>query len=841
MTFFKLAWRNVWRNPRRSGLTVAAIAVGLMALIFMWAFVDGVNEQMIENSTRYLAGHLQIHRSGYHQQKTLDLLLEQDDQIWQKLRAQPQVAASTRRLEGAALISLGDKSRGIMVFGIEPGSEQRVTTLAQTVRQGRYLNDSDRNAILLGRTAAASLKAGVGSEVVLVTQGADGSVGAGRYQVAGIFDTKMDMLDGNYAFIPLAAAQELFSAANAVTALVARLEQRPATESVLAALAPQLGGAREILGWQKLLPNVVQSVEFHQVVAFILLLVLFVVVAVGITNTILMAVMERTREFGVIMALGTRAAQVTRLVFYEACLLGLAGLVLGASAGLALTGYYAVYGINLGRYNQAMEVMQGLTGVIYPLLRLDRTLLVCALVFATAVLAAIYPAVKAARLRPVEAIRGLPGSFAVPAWLRWRAWQARGAAAAPPWPLFIKIAARGIARNPRRTALTVAATAFGLTAFIFLYSFVDGYFKQMVDNSTGYITGDMQIQHPLFRQEMAPGLALRESATLLRKIEQLPMVAAAAPRVQVQALISSASQSQNILLFGIDPERERNVTILHRSVQTGSALRNGQDREIMLGSKLADKLQVKLGGKVVIMAQTSDATLASAAYRVSAIFQTESEAFDNAIAFVSLSAGQALLGLGENISSIALRLRERDQLDAAGAALTRELAATPYVLLSWRALLPEVAQMIDYVSMNFKLVIGIVFFVVAMGVTNTLLMSVLERTHEFGIMMALGTRPAQIVRLVLYESLALALIGVLLGYLAGYMLVQYLAIDGIDLTAYSRGLQTIPGLTGVITPRLQTAHLALPALLLLAINGVAALYPGWRAARLKPVEAIRHA
>lgn len=836
MNFFKLAWRNVWRNPRRSALTVTAIAVGLMALIFMWAFVDGINQQMIENSTRYLAGHLQIHRSGYHEQKTLDLLLAQDDQLWQKLRAQPQVAASTRRLEGSALISRGDKSRGLMVIGIEPGSEQRVTTLAQTVRHGRYLNDADRNAILLGRTAAASLKASVGSEVVLVTQGADGSVGAGRYLVAGIFDTRMDMLDGNYAFIALAAAQELFSASNAVTALVARLNSRAASAAVLAALAPQLGAEREILGWQKLLPNVVQSVEFHQVVAYILLLVLFVVVAVGITNTVLMAVMERTREFGVMMALGTRAAQVTRLVFYEACLLALAGLLLGASLGLALTEYYAVYGINLGRYNQAMEVMQGLTGQIYPLLRLDRTLSVCALVFVTAVLAATYPAVKAARLSPVEAIRGLPFSFAVPAWLMWHSWRPGSLR----WPLFVKIAARGIARNPRRTALTVSATAFGLAAFIFLYSFVDGYFSQMVDNSTGYITGDMQIQHRLFRQEMAPELALRQNAALLKKIQQLPMVAAAASRVQVQALISSASQSQNILLYGIDPERERKVTNILRSVQSDTPLRSGQDREIMLGSKLADKLQVKLGEKVVIMAQSSDVELAQAAYRVSAIFQTGSEAFDNAIAFVSLQAGQALLGLGENVSSIALRLREREQLDAVSAALTRELAHTPYVVLSWRELLPEVAQMISYVKMNLKLVIGIVFFVVAMGVTNTLLMSVLERTREFGIMMALGTRPAQIVRLVLYEALALALIGCLFGYLAGLLLVQYLAMDGIDLTVYSRGLQTVPGLTGIIYPRLQTAHIAIPAVLLLAINALAALYPGWRAARLQPVTAIRH-
>lgn len=837
MTFFKLAWRNVLRNPRRSAIMVAAIAVGLAALIFLWAFVDGVNDQMIENSTRYLSGHVQVHRAGYHQQKTLDLLLAQDDGMRQWLQSRADVTAVARRLESSAILSLEDKSRGVLVIGIEPDLETKVTTLSNTVRQGRYLQPDDGNAIVLGDSVAKSLKADVGSEVVLVTQGADGSVGAGRYLVVGIFDTRMDMIDGNYVFMPLVAAQELFSATGAVTALAARLENRGGTDAIVAAMRQQSGSEREILGWPQLLPNVVQSVEFHEVVGYILLLVLFVVVAVGITNTVLMAVMERTREFGVIMALGTREGQVTRLVFYEACLLGLAGLVIGAVTGLSATAYFAVAGIDLGRYNAAMETMQGLTGTVYPLPRLDRTLIVSALVFGTAVVAAIYPAWKAARLQPVDAIRGRLGAFVPPAWLSKRQPMPKMF----PLPIFARIAFRGMVRNPRRTALTVSATAFGLAAFIFLYSFVDGYFSQMVDNSTGYMTGDLQVQHHLFRQEMGPELALRNVPAMLSEIERQPAVAAVAPRIQAQVLISSPTVSQNILLVGIDPERERRVTFVDRTVRAGTALKSGQDREIMLGRKLADKLQIKLGEKLVVMAQTAGGELGSAAYRVTGIFETESEAFDNAIGFVTLRAGQALLALGDNASTIAVRLRDREQLDAAATALKTTLAGTAYIPVTWRELLPEVAQMIDYVKMNLRLVIGIVFFVVTMGVANTLLMSVMERTREFGIMMALGTRPEQIVRLVFYESMALAVIGILVGYLIGLVLVQYLSARGIDLTVYSRGLQTVPGLTGIIFPRLQQDHIVVPAALLLVVSAVAAIYPGWRAARLKPVDAIRHA
>lgn len=836
MLFFKLAWRNIFRNARRSVITVTAIAVGLAALIFLWAFVDGVNDQMAENSTRYLAGHLQIHRSGYHEQRTLDLLLEQSGNTVRRLRALPHVVAVTQRLEGSALLSLGDKSRGVMVVGVDPDQEPRVTTLTQAVRAGRYLRAADGNAILLGASAAAALKAQVGSEVVLVTQAADGSVGAGRYRVEGIFNTKMDMLDGNYVFLPLATAQELYAAGSAVTAVVARLDNRHSTEAVVGAMLRQAGAEQEILGWQKLLPTVVQSTEFHEIVAYILLLILFVVVAVGITNTVLMAVMERTREFGVMMALGTRQTQVMRLVFYEACLLGFAGLLIGAVIGLSMTQYFAVTGINLERYSLALEAMPGLTGIVFPLPRADRTLILSLVVFATAVIAAFYPAWKTARLRPVDAIRGRQNTLSVPAWLHWKKTTSNRAR----WPLFLKIAGRGIVRNPRRTLLTVSATAFGLAAFIFLYSFVDGYFSQMIDNSTGYVTGDLQIQHKLFRQEMVPELSLRQPARLLQKIRQQPLIAAAAPRVQTQALISSPAQSQNILLLGIDPDSEHKVTFIERTVKEGKALQAGQDRDIMLGRKLAGKLGIRLGEKVVVLAQNAEGSLGSAAYRVGAIFETESEAFDNAIGFVSLRAGQALLSLGDAVSTIDVRLKDREQLAAATAVLNRELAQTPYVVVSWRELLPEVSQIIDYVRMNLNLVIGIVFFVVAMGVMNTLLMSVMERTHEFGIMMALGTRPSQIVRLVLYESIVLAAAGSVAGYLLGAMLVQYLALRGIDLSAYTNALQTIPGLTGVIYPRLQNSHLLVPLLLLLGISAIAAFYPGWRAAQLKPVEALHH-
>jgi putative ABC transport system permease protein len=833
MTFFKLAWRNVFRNARRSLLTVAAIAVGLTALSFLWSFIEGVNDQMVENSTRYLTGHVQVHRSGFHDNQTLDLIMDDARPVHFALAGQPHVVAASERLEGMAIASLGDKSRAIMVIGIDPQQEKQVTTLYQTIVSGAYLTTESARDILLGDKTAQTLGAQVGSEVVLVTQGADGSVGAGKYTVRGIFDAKMDMIDGGVVFVPLKAAQELYSAGRGVTAMVAKLDDRRYAQTLAESTSARLGGDFEVLEWQKILPMVVQSTKFHGVIAYILLFVLFVVVAVGVTNTILMGVMERYREFGVMMALGTRGSQITTVVFAEACLLGLLGLLIGAVLGAALTLYLGSVGINLGNYAKAMETMQGLTGIVYPKFLPERMALLGAIVFCTAIVAALYPSWKASRLNPVDALKGVVGQARNAG--RWRS-----RLPAFSLPLFATIAARGLARNPRRAILTASAAAFGLAAFVFLLSFVQGYLSQLVENSTGYITGDLQIQHDRFRDDMAPEFALSAQTEILNKVRSQPGVVAAAPRVQAQVLITSPVKSQIVTLVGIDPLIESQVTFIDRTVKDGRWLGIGSDREVIIGRKLATNLSIRLGEKLVVMTQALDGSLASSAYRVAGVYETESPSFDSAFAYVTLSSAQSLLGLRDRASTIAVRLKDRERTADIATTLTAKINSPGISAQPWQKLVPEVAQMIDYVRVNLRLVVAIVFSVVAIGVMNTLLMSVMERIREFGIMMALGTRPGQIVRVVVYEAIVLTFIGLVVGYIAGAMIVSYFASAGIDMSRYAAGISAIPGLTGLIYPQLATQSVVLPAVTLFLLSLVATLYPAWKAARLEPVEAIRH-
>lgn len=834
MIFLRLAARNVMRNVRRSVITVAAVSLGMTALLFNWAFIDGVNEQMIDNSTRYLAGHLQVHRKGYHDDQSLDRLLADGPAVAAEVsRLLPGSPVSTR-LEGSALASVGEKSRGVMVLGLDPDSERAVTTLAETVREGSFLAAAEPAGIVLGARIAEALQSRVGGEIVLVTQAADGSVGAARYRVRGIFRTRMDMLDGSYVLMNLGAARDLYAAADGITTVVARLADRAAVPTARARVESALGPDHEVLDWPQLLPSVVQSVSFHTVVGYVLLLVLFIVVAVGITNTVLMAVMERTREFGVMMALGTRQGQLTRVVFYEACLLGLAGVVLGTALGMSIVLFFAARGMDFGAYVQAMETMQGLTSMIYPLPRWDRLALIAGLVFGVGILAALYPAWRATRLVPVAAIKGLPDEGGL---------RRRIAGRLPrlPLPLLAKMAARGIGRNPHRTALTLAASAFGVGAFVFLGGFVDGYLAQLVENSTGYVTGHLQVQHPRLRTEMEPANSMTGTEAVLQGIRALPQVRAAAPRVQNMVLASSAAQSQNMMLVGIDPVAERGVTFMHRAVRSGRALAPGADRDIVLGDRLAGKLGLRLGDRMVVMTQALNGEVGSAAFRVAGIFDTGSDAFDAGMGFVTLKAGQDLLGMQDRLSAIAVRLDDRALEPDALAGIQRLLAPGAAVAVGWRNLMPEVDQMIQYVGVVVRLLAGIVLAVVAIGIMNTLLMSVMERTRELGIMMALGTRPRTIVALVLLESLVLAVAGIAAGIALGAPLVAYFGVRGIDMSAYVKGIESIPGLTSVIHPMFVPAGVALPVLVLLVLSATAALYPAWRAARLEPATAIRHA
>lgn len=833
--FLKLATRSLLRNRRRSLITVTAVAIGLAGLVFLWGYIDGINRQMIANITSYLTGHVQVHQKGYHDDPTLDLAFDGPEGIAARIKAQPGIAAVAPRIEGEALASGPEKTRGVLVVGVDPSREGAITTLARAVKAGSYLDAADPNGIVLGDRVAEILRVAVNDEATLVTQAADGSIGAGRYRVRGIYDSGIDMIDSTYVFLPLPAAQSLYALEGRVTTLAVRLDELGAVPGVAAALAGKLSAAFEVLGWQKLLPRLADNVAFHEMFTYMILFVVFVVVTLGIANTILMGVLERIREFGVMMALGTAPGQIARVVLYEAVLLGLAGIVAGNALGLGIVAWFGRRGIDLGQYAQAVQMMPGLTGIVYPSARADHLLLLSVLLLATTVAASLYPAWKAAGFTPVEAIRGARAVLG----RRLR----RLPRIAPPFPVravFARIALRGLARNPRRVALTLGALGAGLAAYLFLGALSQGFFLQMRDNATSLVAGHLQIDVKGFRDELDAKLVLADSAGLLARVRASPFVAAATPRLQAMAMLSSPTQSEPVMLYGVDPEAERTVTLLHRQVREGNYLSPDSSREIIIGRKLAERLGVRLGEKIVVLAPAADGTLGSAALRVAGIFETDNDVLDRNVALTSLAAARELLGVPREAATLVVRLKDIETLEAAAASLAGALTAGGQEVVTWKILVPEAVQMLELIRVNLYIILLVVFAVVALGVANTLLMAVLERTREFGLQLALGTRPGLIVRTVLYESLVLGVLGLGAGIALGSLIVGYYHANGLDLTAYSAAAKAIPGMTGVVYPTIVPGNVWPPVAALFLTSLIAALYPAWRAARLDAIRALRH-
>lgn len=832
MRILWLTLRNLLRNRRRSLITLSSVVIGCASLIFVWGFIDGINTQMIDNSTGYVSGHIKIHRAGFHDAKELNIAIDQQSPIAAILADEARIARSAPRLEGYALVSVGEKSRMMQAIGVSPEQEASVTHIKQAIVAGRYLQAGATNEVVLGDDALAAFDAQVGDEVVLITQAADGSIGADRFQVVGSFNTGIEIMDRNLAYIPITGAQELFSLWGRVTAWAIKLEDRNWVDATTASLRDRLDSQYEVLSWQEMMPSMLQMLEFHEAVGYVVLFVVFTVVTAGIANTILMSVMERTREFGVMMALGTQRRQILTLVLSESVLIGIAGVALGSLLGIAINDYFAETGMDLGQYTQAMETMPGLSGMVYPVTDMNHVWLVNTVVLIVAILPALYPAWRASRLQPVAAIRGMIQQG-------WKGPQRRKPVNGR--GVFWHIAFRSMFRNPRRSLLTVGATAFGLAAYLFLYAFTDGFFEQMIENSTGQLSGHLQVSAPNFRQDFSPKLRIEQSTQLADELLAHPQVKAVAPRVIIKGMLASARKSWPVELSGVMPEKEKAVTTLHKQVLQGAYVTAESPEGIVIGSKIAEELSVGVGDKVVLTTQQAAGDLASAAFSIIGIFETGSEVFDGGYAFVNFASLHRLLAFEEGEASvIAARLQSRFISQSFAQQLQQQWANLDLAVLPWEQIMPVVVQMVDMTKIDFYLILVVVFIVVAMGVMNTMLMSVLERTREFGVMMAMGTQASQVVRLVLYEAIVLGLIGMVAGALLGGAISVYYGAYGIDLSGLSRSMETIPGMTDVIYPVLIFEHVWLPSLLLFGIGVLVSVYPAIKAARLSPVEAIRH-
>lgn len=401
---WRLAWRNVWRNGRRTAITVSSIGAGLAALLFGQSLVMTIQSQLVDKATGVYVGHLQVVGRGVDDYKFPDKWIKDPDSVERAIAALPGVAAFERRIIATGLASSKMESAGILVVGVEPEREKEVMTMHTYLAQGRFLGEGT-DEIYLGRKLAAQLGVGVSSEVVIMSSAVDGSLGAELFTVVGIFDSGSHTFDASIAYVPFEGVQRLLAVDDEVNDFVMKLTDHDRIHELKRALTASLGRPDlEVVTWEEVDPELVGIRDYQDALLSIILFVIFAIVALGILNTLLMAMFERVREFGVLMAVGARPSTIRSMILAESMLLGALGAALGCAIGAALIAHYGAAGLELP-IGDAVGFFMPFDSVLY--LRFDWPKHAVALlaVFATSVLSGLPPALKASKLQPVEALR----------------------------------------------------------------------------------------------------------------------------------------------------------------------------------------------------------------------------------------------------------------------------------------------------------------------------------------------------------------------------------------------------------------------------------------------------
>jgi ABC-type lipoprotein release transport system permease subunit len=402
---WRLAWRNVWRNGRRAMIVLVAVAVGISGTVLSMAINFGMVVQMVQTAISTELGHLEVHAPGFADDPGLGRRLPDDGQATEAvLRGLPEVAAWAPRIRSQGLLSSPRASAGVRVMAIDPGREARITTVAHSVTEGAYLGAAPRR-VLLGEALARRLGVGVGAKVVLSATDVRGDLTGEAFRVAGLFRTPSAELDRSTIYVRLDEAQRLFALGDSISEVVVRARDRAAIPAIRTALRRSLGGRVEVETWEQLAPFLVYLVDAFEEMAWITYAAVFVAMAFGIANVLLMSVFERTREFGVVRAMGMSGPRVVALVVLESLFLTFVGLLAGfAVTGLAL--YALRGGIDLSRFAQGLGAM-GIGTTLVPVARLSDFSTPSVVALVTAVAAGLWPAVRAARAQPADALRGV--------------------------------------------------------------------------------------------------------------------------------------------------------------------------------------------------------------------------------------------------------------------------------------------------------------------------------------------------------------------------------------------------------------------------------------------------
>jgi ABC-type lipoprotein release transport system permease subunit len=402
--YFQLGWRNIWRNPRRTTVIMLAVIIGVWSMIFLGALTRGMLEDMVENGIATLTGHIQVHHRGYRDDPVVENSIADMNAIKNALESLlPPGTEWTPRVRVNAIASNARHSDGVTLVGIEPEREAKVSFIGHAVTQGRYLTAGEVNGIVVGRALVDKFETKLGRRLVLMSQDTSGEIASRAFSIVGVFRAEMEATEKQFVFVTMPAAQRMIKLQKGISEVSIILKDQGDVARIADSLRAALPSTYEVHSWREMLPLLAAYLRLFDGFMWLWYLVVFIAMGFGIVNTMLMAVFERIREFGLLKALGMRPWWIIKEVLAESFFLLVIGIAIGNIMGFLSVLALSSHGIDLSAFAAGTEFF-GMTRVIYPVISGRDVAMANSMVFILGLLVSVYPAAKAARFTPVEAL-----------------------------------------------------------------------------------------------------------------------------------------------------------------------------------------------------------------------------------------------------------------------------------------------------------------------------------------------------------------------------------------------------------------------------------------------------
>lgn len=399
-----IAWRNLWRNPRRTVVILSAVTVAMWTLLMLTAFTRGFMQEMIDNSIENMTGHLQIHAPGYLNDPGIEHSMSIDENVTVMLDSKLPVGShSSARVRVDAIASNSRHSFGITLIGAEWEQEKKVSFIGSAMLEGVILQPDDENGVVIGKALFERFDTKIGHKLILMAQDSSGEIASRAFRIRGVYDAELESTEKQFVFVNLHAAQYFLVLSHQLSEYSILLPDPNTTEIVREELKQWLSDDYEVHDWLELLPAIRAYIVMWDQMYYIWVFIIFIAMGFGLINTMLMAVYERIREFGLVRALGMRRRRIMKTVLYESVFVLLIGLFLGNFLGMITVWFFSVNGIDLTSFAASSEYL-GISRQIFPVLTDSDLLKSNLLVMILGILVSFYPAVQAARFSPIEAI-----------------------------------------------------------------------------------------------------------------------------------------------------------------------------------------------------------------------------------------------------------------------------------------------------------------------------------------------------------------------------------------------------------------------------------------------------